>query len=504
MPDPSILRINDLPLRELCASSHIREEEYFRFMEHHGLDVSVVKEVDRHFTDERGMRLANALVRLPCHLPDIGINAGKDYNLDNEIQQACRAENLTLENGDLAFIHSTLAKRDAAIRKFAGKHDGKLTEITCNKEASLRMTCAFAGGGTTSPVTLKGTPAFWYEARTGRGNYHTLVLDFTNNYAPETEDGRPHAGIRGLAVLAASEHSKTRSVVVAQLVSGEVEPDEIKSHYFGDREIDSAEASIGAIVSRVAADTFNYLAGADAEGTPGESVSGQLDAGAKFGAHCVGCPGSACCGCAREIIEAYGEKLPDMDATMANMRTHLKLTKAKNLPMNIQTLQKTLAVTRTLLDKLALPEKLWKEAADVARELELKRAGTVGGWTLKPGANRVVLADKAATPANVYEALKPAIRGVSYEEFVRRTCEVRPVAVEALVGDVHKVAPEQALDGVLEPLLGAKNPLRRKANAPSVVMAGQPEAQKAEERPKAAALPVKASPSAGAKGAKIA
>jgi hypothetical protein len=486
MLNPSIIRISDLPLREQCHSSHIREMEYLHFIKHHELDIDVVKEVDRHYTNERGMRLANVLVRLPYHLPDIGISAGSSFNIDLEIKQACMAENVTLKNGDLAFIHSTLAKRDSAIRKFAGRHNGKLTEIICNQNASMRMFCTlfYPSDGAAVPVTLKGTPAFWIEARTSRGNYHTLILDFTTNYAPETEDGKPHAGIRGLAVLASSEHKRTRSVSIAQLASGEIAPDAIRMHYFDEQDIEAAETNIRRFVSRIGIDVQNYRTSADAEGTPGKVASEQLDADAQTGDHCIECPGAACCGRARKTAEEYAREVSAAAVTplMKRMRDDLKIL---GNTMNTNTLLHVMDTTKTLTDMLSLPEKLWKDSANLARALEAKKTGSVQGWLMKPGANRVVLANEDATPEDIYNTLKPVLGGLAFDEFVRRACSVRPSAIEALVGDVEKIPPSLVLDSVLKPILGRKNPLMRKANAPTVVR----NPVYASEKAKVASLP---------------
>jgi hypothetical protein len=448
------IEIRALPLIEDCASSRLRG------LEHAAFTGAVVKaEENAKITHERGLRLSALLAAAPFTFPRPGPE--RPAAVDAWLLAACKERGVMLAGGDTAFIHDTLLKRDFLVARFAEKHNGSLTELFCDTGLSARMSADFGDTG----VTLTGVPAFWIQARTGNGGWHSLLMDFTTGFAPDTKDGGPSAFVRGMASLAAFHHRTTRSVTVALLHANDAEPEQIVSHRFTRREIDLLADGLRPLLEQQAGLEARWRAN---HNEVGGSLADELDARASTGNHCTDCPGLVCCGKVIAGLETTSREFAAMDAqSVFDVALRAIKNHSPENPMNIETLRRALEASKSATEQLAVAKKVWDEGSAIARDSLARDDAGVAGWRLKPGVARLAIAEDKK-PAEVFAALKPVLGETTFEEFVAATCNVTATAAAKLVADRNKI-PERSVHDTLLKLLAEKTPLVKKPNQASVI-----------------------------------
>lgn len=493
---------------EACPSSYVREWEVENFVKH-----NQVEGVDAGEAAAQGTRLHDILKDLPFFSEKWGM--GTRYAIRRRIDTLAEERGVTLRPGDGWFLYDSTRKRNALIESLIERAGGAAAVVEFNFDAD-RIRHTFDDAGHPVPVTM--LPDVLVTA-TGPNGRHELFCDYKTGYLGVAKAGTNRQLLTGAALVDLRSKAKgisLDSVQVALLQRADAAPGLVDAVTFKRPQLDAAVKWLGQLAIDRDRWLRAYNSRRDAEGTPDAAMHDFLEKAAQPGDHCDHCKGGICC---QKMQRTVGAR---MNLTTENTEGLLKFAHRKvkdsiknieaeeqtepqpafdpeKLPMNLETLSSTLAWSKALTEGAALPERVWKDAAELTRQLGA-RGVRPDGWGLKEGAKRFLFRDKlplltpdgeVATdettrlpihlpadtrPPAIYAALRDLIPAVPYAEFIDKACEVDPKKVQALLADAHNVDARQVYETVLCPL-GARNPVEMRTNASTVVAVVQVSAE---------------------------
>jgi hypothetical protein len=226
-----------------------------------------------------------------------------------------------------------------------------------------------------------------------------------------------------------------------------------------------------------------------------------LDEAAQVGGHCEACTGKVCCQKLTATLQQFSDvAAAASERTWNHVRAQLKpaLHAIKNdepitpeiLPMTIDELADRAKLVATIAEPIRLVDALRKEMNTVVRQL-IEEGEAVPGHAVKPG-NPTLTVRKAdgvpMDPVAIYGLLSAqgVLAGMSEQEFIRRTSELKPTALRAMLADLHGLPEEIVLTDQLAPM-GEQNPIEFSQKDGTVISTGLPVV---EEKPKQEAKPV--------------
>jgi hypothetical protein len=510
MPQPTTLSLDVLAWDQACQASAVRSTELGYFLKANGLvgaKGAATKSLDTH--DLLGGRDdATPAKRLRALLASIRYGASFE-----ERRAVIEAHASGLVLGDLAFIHETIAKRDAMIANFIGKHGGpEAIETLELSPVELTLTGKSALG--VASYLVAAQPNVIVATRNKQGQRHSLVLDYEVGYlAIDAEVSHDNTQKLTLALLefARGDMDTNASVEVAYLSRNDADAGEM------DRSIYRRDFLLAELPRLLeAAENQHILRAAydrqrDAAGDPAPEFSQKLDEIATPGEHCIRCAGKVCCGRIREAAQEFKNMRVTSDApVIARARAlvnadkdTIENPKSDNTPLNMNT--KTLATFLTIVQDVtdaARPfEAARKDGEELVRQLAAAKKPALPGFALKEGARQFKVREQmpvgpaaagagngeqavsavATDPKEIFRRLKvslPAFSAVTEEQCIRETAAVDPTALRKFIADRAGVGEKEVFEKVLKPL-GDRNPIEMRQNKPSVVRATAAESKEA-------------------------